>query len=269
MTARPDRIEWGFSSLGCAELDMKQLGDLAREFGLDFLELRAVKGNLRLPDYFHATPSELTAAGVPVRVLSTSLRLTAATEDDIQEFLHFGRLANHIKAPYIRIFGGEEWGTEITPELLVRAAKTATRCREVLKEQNSAAELLLETHSGFSSGKICRLLNEKLAEPLAILWDSHHTWKLAGESLEQTWQELGPWVRHIHLKDSVLDPAHKAGYQYVPPGQGRFPTNDLLALLKRVGYRGGVSLEWERLWRPELPEIRLALQGLRKVASAA
>jgi sugar phosphate isomerase/epimerase len=266
MTGRPDRIEWGFSSLGAPQLAMKALGALAHEFKLEFLELRAVKGTIALPDYFRENPAELGATDVPIRVLSTSLRLTTASDADLAEFVQYVELAKKFKAPYVRVFGGEEWGTEITPELLSRAAGTIAQCRKRMQEQDASCEMILETHSGFSSGRTCRLLNEQLQHPLPILWDSHHTWKLAKEPLEQSWRELGQWVRHIHIKDSVLDPGSKSGYQYVPPGQGRFPTRELLDLLARAGYRGGISLEWEKFWRPELPEISEALKGLKQVS---
>jgi sugar phosphate isomerase/epimerase len=265
MTVPPDRILWGFSSLGAPQLDLRGLDALAREHGLDFLELRAVGGSIELPDYFRDHPAELRAASTPVRVLATNLRLTEAKDQDIAAFSRFVGLGKAMNAPWLRVFGGEHWGTEINDDLLQRASKTVASCREILRGEGASCEMILETHSGFSSAKICRRLNDYLPEPLAIIWDSHHTWKLAGETLNESWDAISPWVRHVHLKDSVLDPAHKDGYQYVPPGRGRFPTRELLDLLKSAGYRGGVSLEWEKLWRPELPDIGEALAGLRDV----
>jgi sugar phosphate isomerase/epimerase len=262
-------MQWGFSSLGAPYLDMQELLALAREYGMDFLELRALKGAINLPEYFQDHPSELAVKSVPVRVFSTSLRLTSASDKDIAEFMQYVTLAKSFNTPYVRIFGGEEWGTEISPELLERAAKTVTRCRQLMRDEGASCEMLLETHSGFSSGKICRLLNERLEEPLVILWDSHHTWKLAHEPLEESWREIGQWVRHVHYKDSVLDPSHKHGYQYVPAGAGRFPTSELLDLLARVDFRGGFSLEWEKFWRPELPELPEALQAFSQLPRKA
>ena len=231
-------MEWGFSSLGAPNLDMHELDALAREFDLDFLELRAVKGSIDLPHYFSEHPAELAVAKTPVRVVATNLRLTEAKEADLVAFAHFIWLAKTMKVPWLRVFGGEEWGTEIGDEHFARAAKNVAICRDILRKEGAACDIILETHSGFSSAKVCRRLNQHLEEPIAFIWDSHHTWKLAGESLEDSWNAIGPWVRHIHLKDSVLDPAHKQCYQYVPPGAGRFPTGELVAFAKARRFPG-------------------------------
>jgi sugar phosphate isomerase/epimerase len=122
--------------------------------------------------------------------------------------------------------------------------------------------MLLETHDSFSHPECCQKLNEILREPLGILWDSHHTWKISGESPEETWSKLGSWVKHIHYKDSIEEDAL---LHYVLPGTGEFPTTSLLRLLQGKGYDGGFSLEWEKLWHPELPPLRNALEKFRTI----
>jgi sugar phosphate isomerase/epimerase len=121
--------------------------------------------------------------------------------------------------------------------------------------QNKKCEMILETHSELSSGKSCLQLIQALEEPIGILWDAHHTWKLEGESPESTWDALSGHIRHIHYKDSFPDASAKGGFRYVPPGCGDFPSEDLFRLLKAKGYSGGVSLEWEKLWHQELCDL--------------
>jgi len=57
------------------------------------------------------------------------------------------------------------------------------------------------------------------------------------------------------------DAAHKDGYTrangkrtYVMLGAGDLPIVDLLAALKADGYDSYLSLEWEKMWCPELEE---------------
>jgi len=264
MTAQPDRMTWGFSSLGAPDLSLEELSGLARQFELDFLELRAVRGTIALPDYFRDHPGELAVQSVPIRVLSTDLRLIEANDSDIAAFMRYVELAETWQTPYLRVFGGGRWGDEISAEVFARGVKTIERCRKLMTERGSSCEMLLETHSGFSSSRTCRDLNKRLAKPLGIIWDSHHTWKLAGESLEESWEYIGPCIRHIHYKDSMPDSAAKDGYHYVLPGSGNFPTHELLNLLGRISYQGGFSLEWEKLWHPELTDIPEALGGFRR-----
>jgi sugar phosphate isomerase/epimerase len=262
-------MQRGFSSLGAPYLDMRELSGLAREFGLDFLELRAVKRTIALPDYFRDHPQELSEKSTPVRVLSTDLRLIDATDENVAAFMRCVELAESWGAPYVRVFGGGSWGAEIPPELLMRTAGAIVRCRRLMVERGFSCEILLETHSAFSSAAICRRLNGLLERPLAILWDSHHTWKLAGEPLVESWRQIGDLVRHIHYKDSVSSPGAKDGYRYVLPGLGEFPSEDLFDLLARVRYRGGISLEWEKFWHPELPELPEALARFKQIGERA
>jgi len=74
-------------------------------------------------------------------------------------------------------------------------------------------------------------------------------------------------VKHIHYKDSVTDPKANNGYRYVVPGQGEFPTADLFRLLAKVGYAQGVSVESEKMWYLDIPEITEILTGLETVRS--
>jgi len=258
-------MSWGFSSLGAPDLSLEELSELARQFGMDFLELRAVRGTIALPDYFHKHPHELEIAPGEIRVLSTDLRLIESADEDIIAFMRYVKLAETWKTPYLRVFGGGKWGDEISLNAFGHAAKTVKRCRQLMQEMGSSAEMILETHSGFSSTQTCRRLNNLLEQPLSILWDSHHTWKLARESLEESWQTIGEWVRHVHYKDSLSAPVGESDYRYVLPGFGEFPTHELLQLLARDAYHGGVSLEWEKLWHPNLRDLVEVLGPFKEI----
>ena len=251
----------GYSTLGQPELSFDQCDNLAREFGLDFLELRVLENTMDLPAYFQARNVE--AFAMPVRVLDSSLRLTEVTPEKLDEFIRFAQLAERMRVPYIRVFGGGCERDLVTPEQYQLAADTVNRIREMARANAWNFEMLLETHSAFSFPDYCQKLNDFLSEPLHLLWDSHHTWKVAGETLEESWKKLGPWVRHVHYKDSI---AEGEKYHYVLPGEGDFPSSTLFELLREKGYTGGVSLEWEKYWHKELPPLRSALEKFRKIA---
>jgi sugar phosphate isomerase/epimerase len=121
----------------------------------------------------------------------------------------------------------------------------------------------METHDAlFTSGAINRFA--EAAGGVAVLWDSHHTWKRGGEDPVTTWRAIQPHVIHLHVKDSVSEPSGKHPYRYVFPGEGEFPAIALFAALRGDGYSGVVSLEWERLWHPELAPLSEALSEAAK-----
>jgi fatty-acyl-CoA synthase len=72
-----------------------------------------------------------------------------------------------------------------------------------------------------------------------------------GEKPATTYENLKPWIRHIHLKDSVLEGDHT---RYVLPGYGDLPLTDVIGLLQEGGYAGFYSLEWIKRWDWTLEE---------------
>jgi sugar phosphate isomerase/epimerase len=121
----------------------------------------------------------------------------------------------------------------------------------------------METHDAlFTADAINRFTDA--AGGIAILWDSHHTWKRGSEDPVATWRAIQPHVVHIHVKDSVSRPSGKNSYTYMLPGEGEFPAVALFAALRVDDYTGVVSLEWERLWHPELAPVTDALTSAAK-----
>ena len=66
-----------------------------------------------------------------------------------------------------------------------------------------------------------------------------------------------PYLRHVHFKDY-----HRAteGNNWVlcEIGEGDIPLAAIVETLKKDGYDGYISLEWEKKWHPELSEPELA-----------
>lgn len=252
---------YGFSSMGCPDLSFSEMISIAREFQMDFVELRALGGSLNLPEYFRDNYFTIKCLDIPpVMVMATDLRLCQATESDIKYFLKFAEIADLLGAPYLRIFGGGEWGQRFSASEWEQIVRTLNRCRDELREKAIPCELLLETHTAFSSSPMCLMLNERLDEPLRLLWDSHHTWRSAKEAPSQTWRRIGHLVRHIHFSDSQLRTAPETGYEVVLPGEGEYPIGDLRDLLAEIDFSYGVSLEWEKLWNPGLADVKVALK---------
>lgn len=108
-----------FSTMGCTELTLPQVLTLADLFSIDCLELRSLENRTDLPAYLAEQPGGLPAVRSslsphPVRVLGTSFKLVGDNEAGRAALLSFGRLAEEIGTPYLRIFGGGTWGTTLT-----------------------------------------------------------------------------------------------------------------------------------------------------------
>jgi len=42
-------------------------------------------------------------------------------------------------------------------------------------------------------------------DAVAALWDMHHPYRFFNESPETTVQNLGAYIKHVHVKDSVME----------------------------------------------------------------
>lgn len=268
MTAQP-KYQWGISTLGCHELTLNETCMLAERHGIHALEIRALEDRQDLPNYLDETfrtagsiQTILDAHEQRVIALNSGFSLIGAAESDKEELLGFARWAEVLNIPYIRIFGGGTMADPLTEQNLDSAASSFQWWEEVRLNNGWETQLALETHSGFSSSARCLQLQKHTGLPLDIIWDTHHTWKYGGESAQDTWDQIGPLVRHVHIKDSIPVPSARHPYSYVLPGTGEFPAEEVFTLLTRNGYEGIVSLEWERKWHPYMPMLDEALDAL-------
>jgi sugar phosphate isomerase/epimerase len=272
MTARPDghSLSWGISTLGCPELSLPQICKLLSEFGLRQVEIRAVDGRLDLPQWASDagwTPSRaatlLARHDIEFRVAGSSFKLVDNNEQSRAELQAFCGWADSWGARYVRVFGGGTWGQSLTEADYDQAAQTVAWWQQERKQRGWRIEMLLETHDAFSASAPCRHLLARLRRPIGIIWDSHHTWRLGGESPRESWSQLSRWIRHVHVKDSIAKPSARHPYTYVLPGDGETPLGEIVEVLRRHRFPGTVSLEWECLWHPYLPPLCEALTRLQ------
>lgn len=251
----------GISTLGCPDLDLPDLFRLAERFGLDAVELRSLGGTLDVPARLDRTlgPVEGAAGRLPpgrVRIVSldTSLHLAWPKEDEKQAFLQFVPWAEALGVPWLRVFDGGKAPDDATHAAM---AETVAWWRELRARHGWRCDLMIETHDALvSTASIQSFLRR--APGTAILWDTHHTWFRGGEDPVATWDAIRSSVVHLHVKDSILKPSGKHPFSYVFPGEGRFPSAPLFARLAKE-FSGVVSLEWERLWHPDIPPVEDAL----------
>ena len=268
MIAQP-KFQWGISTLGCHELDLTQICRLANQHHIHAIEIRSLADRQDLPQYLDETYKDtneiqavLDAHRQRIVALNSSFSMIEAQEADRAEMLEFARWAEALGIHYIRAFGGGNMAEPLTEQDMDKAAANLTWWHHIRKEKRWQTKLALEIHGGFSSAKRCLRLQEHAGIPLDIIWDTHHSWKIGNETLQETWDQIAPLVRHVHIKDSISVPSARHPYSYVLPGTGEFPAKDLLKLLASNDYEGIVSLEWERKWHPYLPPLEQALEAL-------
>lgn len=263
-------MKLAFSTLSCPEWSFAQILDAARQYGYDGIEFRGIMDEIDLPDVPEFQPSridgtrrKLEDAGVQAVCLSAStsvVALTAAEIDQHTAVTHAQRyveLAQQMGAPYIRLFCGSAPPSLPRSVALDRAADSLRRIGDFAQARRVIA--VLETHDHFVNtealAELIRLSNHPAVQ---VLWDIHHPYRLLGETIELSMQNIGGYVRHTHVKDSVPTPDDD-GYTYVLLGDGDVPILAAMRALTQAGYSGYYTLEWEKRWIPELQGAGIVL----------
>lgn len=272
MTSKRDfGLRWCFSTLGCPSVTLESVCDLANAFGVPLIELRFLENEVDLPKYFDArfqsgaeAAEILRRAGVRIASLDSSFRLIGSDEAALGDLLRFVDWAEALAVPRIRVFDGGPKGAPFTTALREEAYSTWSWWKALREKKGWKVDLMIETHDVLASASAVGFWAERSGIQSDLLWDSYHTWAVGGNAPEFFWAEHHPRIAHVHLKDGLgQGPDGKA--QYTLFGQGRFPFEPLLETLQAEGYRGPVSVEWERKWHPELPSLEDCLRSLKRL----
>lgn len=267
------RLPLGFSTLGSPKWDWLQTIDFAAAHGFSAIELRGLQQTMDLsqrpefqPSRVAQTKRELAARGLTVACLGASVNLheqdTAKLGTAMAETKRFIDAASALGAPYVRVFGNQYVQGMAREAVHAYIARGLRELGEYARPRGVA--VLLESHGEFvTSPALVDLMQRADSPAVGILWDAHHTF-VAKESTETSVAQLGPWIRHTHLKDSV--PAGN-GRKYVLTGRGEVPVKQQIEALARTGYKGFYSLEWEKRWHPEIEEPEVAFTDFARVAS--
>ena len=249
-----------FSTLAFPDATLANATSLGRSWGYAGVELRLIDGQLidsSMPAAERARVKQtIAAARLPIVSVDSSIILT--TDDAGSEIRRFLELANDWESPLIRVYGGPLAEEPRARRAQMEAAAGVLQGVVPLAEQLEVA-VAIETHDSFSaSSVVAELLAMVESRWIGALWDSHHPHRM-GETPAEVYQHIGPRVLHVQVKDARRSAEHKGGWQLVPLGEGEVPVREIIGLLVAGGYRGYISVEWEKYWHPEIegPEIAL------------
>ena len=268
------KLPLGFSTLGCPTWPWAKILDFAAEQQFASIELRGILENMDLtkvpelaPERLGETKRQLKAHGLSVSCLGASAQMHdldpakhAAQLDEARRFID---LAHALSAPYVRVFGNEYVKDVPREQMLAHIGGALRSLGDYAKPKN--VTVIIESHGDFTdSPALLEILQRADSPNVALLWDAHHTFVSGKEQPEDTVRQLGRYIRHTHLKDSV--PAGD-DRRYVLTGTGDVPVKRQIAALAKIGYRGFYSFEWEKRWHPEIEEPEVAIAQYARTAA--
>jgi sugar phosphate isomerase/epimerase len=252
------------TTLACPDWSLETVLARFKKHGYDGVDFRGLGAQLdvwKLAEFSTDADKSVrlvARSGLAVSAFSSSARIfhtdPALRARHLEEVAHYTRLCRMFKAPLIRVFGGPLENTPVDKAIEV----AVTTLRQLADIAGDGVTLAVETHDEWiHSAMLGEVMQRVAVRNVGVLWDLHHPYRLAGETPRQTYDNIGRFVIATHVKDSLATPGGK--YEYRLGGQGDVPLAEMVALLKRGGYDGYLTLEWEKKWHAELAEPDVAL----------
>lgn len=247
-----------FSTLACPDFKWADIYSMAKDLNFDGIEIRglgedicAVNSKPFRPEKLPGTIKKLNELRLEIPCLASGCCLNDASGHDsnIEEITQYINLAVQLRTPYIRLLADRdpEPVSDIDDDYVI----------SIIRELAAVAEgtnvtLLVETNGVYSDTKRLRRLLDKIgSEHVAALWDIHHPYRYMGESPEETTRNLGDYIKHIHVKDSVMVNGMP---EYKLMGEGDMPLKLVFTALNEINYKGYISLEWVKRWANHLQD---------------
>ncbi len=242
----------GFMSSAAPNWDLPTLLREVRACGFDALEPRVEWGHGHglergSPEAWRQAKQQFADTGVVPSSVALGSRFNRATAEEraatVDEVAAYAELAALLGAPVLRVFGGPMpqgmTMAEARPRVAEGLAKAAERCAPF------GVIPCLETHDDFWNPEdVAWCLEHAGHANLGAVWHAaHHVRR--GISVDDAYQMLGRWVRHVHMQEVPKDVnAFKWDQFPVPLGEGDGSVKRQATLLAQRGYDGALSLEW-------------------------
>ncbi len=258
-------MKLAYSTLACPRWTIEEAVAAAVRYGYDAIEWRLADGAIIEPDTPVSVRRRLrevpAASGIAIACLDTSCRVVQASPEERTAVIETAQrmidMAAELGAPLLRVFGGPLPDGTTHAMLLAPTAEVLHTICTYAASRNII--VVLETHDAWStSADVLKLIQAADSPAARVLWDIHHTFR-SGETPAQSVALLGSAIAHVHVKDGRPNGSDPGTWELCLLNEGTVPLREACSALKRSGYDGPLSLEWEKLWHPEIAEPEIAL----------
>lgn len=256
-------MKLAFSTLACPNSSWDEIVSIAADTGFDGVEIRGLGEDIFAcrAKPFSETEIDNTIASlvkmklsIPCLSSNCCLKYAEKQAENKEEILSYITLAQKLGTPYVRVLAD----LSVEPDGEVDDALVVKQLRELAPyAAKKGITLLVESNGVYAdSARLCSLLQQVANDAVAALWDAHHPYRIKGESPEETIQNLGSYVKYVHMKDSVIENG-KICYRMM--GEGDLPIADMMNALQSINYEDYVTLEWVKRWSEDLEDAGIVI----------
>ncbi|HQM96071.1 MAG TPA: AMP-binding protein [Clostridia bacterium] len=251
-------MKYAFSTISWTSFTWKEAIAMAKDLGFSGIEVRGLENNVYAVDarpfssqQVLRTAEQLANLHLEVSCFSTACNLNDRDKrkENIQQLQAYIDLAAKMGTSYIRLLPDNAMipNDKATDEAVISIIT------EILPyAEKKHVTLLLETIGIYcDTDRLRKVLEHFASDNLAALWDIHHPYRFHNESPEKTVQNLGAYIKYVHMKDSVIND-NKLEYRLM--GEGDLPIEEIVGALKSINYDGYISYEWIMSWSSDLDD---------------
>lgn len=267
------RIRFSGHTMGAPNCDIYECIKLFKQIGYDGIEVRvADNGQIDSETITDQQARQIYEAareeGMEFSCLTSYYQNFASydqREGVIQNLKRVIQLADILRCPMVRVYGGVEasqlpgmWFNDVWTRTVSGIQETAAYAAQF------GVRICIETHIGSLTMSIrdtLRMVEDVNMSNVGILFD--YAWiELAGEEFgREAVRRAAGHIFHVHIKDWSLESRIPLKKTSRLMGQGTVAWEETLAELKRTGYTGYVSDEYEKYWYPQdLPEPEIGMK---------
>ncbi len=268
-----DRIKFSGHTMGAPGRDIYEVIKLFKSIGYNGIEVRvAADGQIDSEKLTDEEAQKIAAAakaeGMEFSCLTSYYQNFVSLEERpkvIQNLKRVIEIASILHCPLVRVYGGVEpfsqqgiWFNDVW-------SRTVSGIRETAEyAANFGVRICIETHIGsltMSVRDVVRLIEDVDMANVGMLFD--YAWvELAGvETGAEAVRKAARHIFHVHVKDWTLESRLPLKKKSCLMGKGTVRWVETLAELKKVGYTGYISDEYEKYWYPkELPEPEVGMK---------
>ncbi len=247
-------IRIAFSSLAYPHLQLPELVKRVKMFRVDGLELRVSDDGIHLKPVYPVPRDVIElveTSGVKIPIVSGYATFSHSDPVYLLQNMKLAKTLVHIAhalgAFGVRVVIGKTSGVNVV-DSLTRALRTINDLSHYAETYN--VMLLVETHDDFANPNYLLKLVDLLGDNVGLVYDVANV-MMAGGRHDQVFPAIYRKVKHVHLKDYVVC---NGVVRYTEPGKGLVPICQVVEDLVKAGYDNYVSVEWEKLWHPELED---------------
>ncbi len=252
-------MKLSFSTKGWHDSSFEEFCDIAYDLKFDGVELHNIENRLfcEKNGAFHGYACASTLRSLYEKNLSLpcidsiiNIGDNAVAAESIAEINKCIEIASNLNIPNVRV------RAETADDVNAAIDNVKNVINSVIENAKSKnVTVLLETAGLFADSATLRdTLDYFACDNIAALWNFSAAYFSTGELPEKVINNLGAYVRHVHLTDAAKT---DEGVEYCLVGEGELPIEDMLLALRSVNYDGFISLVWNPEWCPELDDMEI------------